>query len=106
MEPRSKTISNLYIPGEHPSLRFVISISEVNTTPSVSTNTEDMVDSPGIPFGMIDFCTRNSNYLKVIQDFDIVDHTNNECCEMYKSKYGKKHIDLKPNQSAQKSLQI
>ena len=65
-----------------------------------------MVNSPEIPFGMIEFCTRNSNYLKVIQDFDIVDHTNNECCEMYKSKYSKKHIDLNPSQSAHESLQI
>ena len=103
MESRNKTISNLYIPGKHSSLRYIISAREVNTTASINIKGKDKVNSPEIPFGMIDFCKRNFNYLKVIQNFDIVDNSNSEYYEKYKSNYGKKQIAL--NQTNQlKSL--
>ena len=106
MESRNKTISNLYIPGKHSSLRYINLASKVNTTASINIKGKDKVNSPEIPFGMIDFCKRNSNYLKVIQNFDIVDHSNSEYYEEYKSNYGKKQIALKSDKPAQESMQI
>ena len=84
LKSRNKTISNVYIPGKHSSQRFIISARKVNTTATINIKVKDKVNSPEILFGMIDFYKRNSNYLKVIQNFDIVDHSNSEYYEEYK----------------------
>ena len=78
----------------------------MNTTVYINIKEKDKVNSPEISFGMIDFCKRNSNCLKVIQNFDIVDHSNIEYYEEYKSNYGKKQISLKLDKPAQESIQI